>query len=72
MIHMPEILPKGKVYSYDNGFKWKKHKGISTIWAKKDPDNKNNVLIDEEVSQNVYNIFMMYKSGMSKKKFAII
>lgn len=35
---------------------------------KKDPTNKNNVLIDEEVSKNVYNIFMMYKNGMTKKE----
>lgn len=35
---------------------------------KKDPTNKNNILIDEEVSKNVYNIFMMYKNGMTKKE----
>ena len=43
-------------------------KAFQPYGLKKDPDNKNNVLIDEEVSQNVYNIFMMYKSGMSKKE----
>ncbi len=43
-------------------------KAFQLYGLKKDPDNKNNVLIDEEVSQNVYNILMMYTSGMSKKE----
>lgn len=43
-------------------------KSFQPYGLKKDPKNKNNILIDEEVSQNVRNIFTMYKNGMTKKE----
>ena len=39
-------------------------KSFQPYGLKKDPKNKNNILIDEGVSQNVRNIFKMYKNGM--------
>lgn len=35
---------------------------------KKDPNNKNKILVDRVVSDNVFNIFEMYKSGKTKKQ----
>lgn len=43
-------------------------KSFQPYGLKKDPKNKNNILIDEGVSQNVRNIFTMYKNGMTKKE----
>lgn len=43
-------------------------KSFQPYGYKKDPTNKNRILIDDLVSNNVFTIFEMYKSGKSKKE----
>lgn len=47
-------------------------KSFQPYGYKKDPNNKNKIIVDRVVSDNVFNIFEMYKSGKTKKEICDI
>lgn len=47
-------------------------KSFQPYGYKKDPNNKNKIIVDRVVSDNVFNIFEMYKSGKTKKEICNI